>query len=255
MVNDIGNEEYVSAMNSSGNNQYMMYGYKKGYPLNALWGFQYAGPWKSTEEISRNNYTHTYASVNTASPGIAKYVDQNHDGVISQDDLIYLGQSDPWLYGGLQNTFHWKKWKFGAFLSWSLGGKIYNFSECVMAGGIWGNQYRYMLNAWHPVRNPDSWYPRAGADDVYPPSSFMVHDASYLRLKTVTISRTFDFRGRNFFKNMVISLKGDNLWLWTRYNGFDPDVSTDSDNSVLRRVDKGAYPKARRVSLSIKLNY
>ena len=255
MVNDIGNEEYVSAMNSSGNNQYMMYGYKKGYPLNALWGFQYAGPWKSTEEISRNNYTHTYASVNTASPGIAKYVDQNHDGVISQDDLIYLGQSDPWLYGGLQNTFHWKKWKFGAFLSWSLGGKIYNFSECVMAGGIWGNQYRYMLNAWHPVRNPDSWYPRAGADDVYPPSSFMVHDASYLRLKTVTISRTFDFKGRNFFKNMVISLKGDNLWLWTRYNGFDPDVSTDSDNSVLRRVDKGAYPKARRVSLSIKLNY
>ena len=193
--------------------------------------------------------------MNTASPGIAKYVDQNHDGVISQDDLIYLGQSDPWLYGGLQNTFHWKKWKFGAFLSWSLGGKIYNFSECVMAGGIWGNQYRYMLNAWHPVRNPDSWYPRAGADDVYPPSSFMVHDASYLRLKTVTISRTFDFRGRNFFKNMVISLKGDNLWLWTRYNGFDPDVSTDSDNSVLRRVDKGAYPKARRVSLSIKLNY
>lgn len=255
MVNDIGSEEYVSVLNSSGNNSYMMYGYKKGYPLNALWGFQYAGPWKSQDEIARNQITHTYASVNTASPGIAKYVDIDHDGVISQDDLIYLGQSDPWLYGGLQNTFNWKKWKLSAFLSYSLGGKIYNYSEAVMAGGYWGNQYRYMLDAWHPVRNPDSWYPRAGADDVYPPSSFMVHDASYLRLKSLALSRTFTFKGQKGFKSMVVTLKGDNLFLLTKYNGFDPDVSTESDGSVMRRVDMGAYPKARRVTVGVKLNY
>lgn len=255
MVEDIGSEEYVSALNSSGNNSYMMYGYKKGYPLNALWGFQYAGPWKSKEEIDRNSYTHAYASVNPASPGIAKYVDVNHDGVISQDDLLYLGQSDPWLYGGLQNTIHWKDWKLSVFLSYSLGGKIYNFSECVMAGGMWGNQYRYMLDAWHPVRNPDSDLPRAGADDVYPPSTFMVHDASYLRLKSLVLSRTVHFRSQRIFKNITFTLKGDNLFLLTGYNGFDPDVSTESDGSVMRRVDMGAYPRSRKITFGVKLNY
>lgn len=255
MVEDIGHEEYVSALKSAGNNSYMMYGYKKGYPLNALWGFQYAGPWKSSEEIERNKYTHAYASVNPASPGIARYVDVNHDGVISQDDLLYLGQSDPWLYGGLQNTFHWKDWKLSLFLSYSLGGKIYNYSESVMAGGMWGNQYRYMLDAWHPVRNPESDYPRAGADDVYPPSTFMVHDASYLRLKSLVLSKTFNFRSQRVFKNLVVTLKGDNLFLITGYNGFDPDVSTESDGSVMRRVDMGAYPRSRKITLGVKLTY
>ena len=255
MVEDIGNEEYVSVLKSSGNNSYMMYGYKKGYPLNALWGFQYAGPWKSAEEIQRNSHTHAYASVQPASAGIAKYVDVNHDGVISQDDLLYLGQSDPWLYGGLQNTFHWKKWKLSIFFAYSLGGKIYNYSESVMAGGMWGNQYRYMLDAWHPVRNPESNYPRAGADDVFPPSSFMVHDASYLRLKTVTLSKTFTFRSQKVFKDIVVTLKGDNLFLVTGYNGFDPDVSTQSSGSVMRRVDMGAYPRSRKITLGVKLTY
>ena len=54
---------------------------------------------------------------------------------------------------------------------------------------------------------------------------------------------------------MTFTLTGDNLALWTKYNGFDPDVSTNSSNSTLRRVDMGAYPKARMVVLSVQLRY
>jgi hypothetical protein len=255
MVENIGNEDYVPAMNSYGNNSYMMYGYKAGYPLNSLWGFKYAGPWHNQEEIARNKYTKTYASVLSQTPGNPKYVDQNHDGIISQDDLIYLGNSDPVLHGGLQNTFHVGKWKMSLYLTYSLGGKIYNYAEMFCAGGHSTNQFRYMLDAWHPVRNPDSWYPKAGVDDALPPSSFMVHDASYLRLKTIQVSRTFEFRKIKGIRNMTVSLKGDNLWLWTGYNGYDPDVSTDNDGGVLRRVDKGAYPRSRSFILGLQLNF
>lgn len=255
MVENIGNEDYVPAMSSYGNNSYMMYGYKAGYPLNSLWGFKYAGPWHNQEEIARNKYTKTYASVLSQTPGNPKYVDQNHDGIISQDDLIYLGNSDPVLHGGLQNTFHVGKWKMSLYLTYSLGGKIYNYAEMFCAGGHSTNQFRYMLDAWHPVRNPDSWYPKAGVDDALPPSSFMVHDASYLRLKTIQVSRTFEFRKIKGIRNMTVSLKGDNLWLWTGYNGYDPDVSTDNDGGVLRRVDKGAYPRSRSFILGLQLNF
>ena len=255
MVVDIGNEEYVSAMDAGGNNAFMMYGYKSGYPLNALWGFQYAGPWRSKEEIERNKYTNTYASVLTANPGTPKYVDQNQDGVISQKDLIYLGTSDPYVYGGLQNNFHIGKFKVSLYLTYSLGGKMYNFAELYNAGGSNTNQFRYMLDAWHPVRNPDSWYPRAGTDDQFPPSTLMIHDASYLRLKTLQVAYTFDCKKSKVFRDITLSLKGDNLWLLTEYNGYDPDVSTESDGSVLRRVDKGAYPKARSFILGLQMNF
>ena len=255
MVEDIGNEEYVSAMDAGGNNAFMMYGYKSGYPLNALWGFQYAGPWRSQEEIERNKYTNTYASVLTANPGTPKYVDQNQDGVISQKDLISLGTSDPYVYGGLQNNFHIGKFKVSLYLTYSLGGKMYNFAELYNAGGSNTNQFRYMLDAWHPVRNPDSWYPRAGTDDQFPPSTLMIHDASYLRLKTLQVAYTFDCKKSKVFRDITLSLKGDNLWLLTKYNGYDPDVSTESDGSVLRRVDKGAYPKARSFILGLQMNF
>ena len=83
----------------------------------------------------------------------------------------------------------------------------------------------------------------------------MVHDASYLRIKTLQVSRTFDLSKTRVFKNMTVSLKGDNLWLWTEYNGYDPDVSTDNDGSTLRRVDKGAYPRSRAFILGFQFNF
>jgi len=253
MVVDIGNEEYVSAQNaySSG---YMMYGYKSGYPLNSLWGFQYAGVWHSQEELDRNNYTNTYASPSYYNLGFAKYVDQNKDGVLSEDDLIYLGTADPDIYGGLQNTFGYKKWKLSFYLSYSLGGKIYNYAELFL-GSRGANQFRSMLGAWHPERNPESDLPRAYSETVLLPSTLQVHDASYLRLKTITLSRDFSFKGNKFFRSMTCSISGDNLWLLTKYNGYDPDVNTSGTSSVLRRIDNGAYPRASKLVFSVLFRY
>ncbi len=104
MVDDIGSEDFISAYDSPGNNSYMMYGYVKGYPLNSLWGFKYGGTWKNADERKENEITKTYVSVSNPDGG-ARYYDVNHDGVMSREDLIYQGNADPYLYGGLQNTF------------------------------------------------------------------------------------------------------------------------------------------------------
>ena len=261
MVEDIGHEEYISALNCGGNAPFMMYGYKSGYPLNSLWGFKYAGVWKSAEEFERNQYTHTYVSSTTGSNamtmrGYPKYVDTNNDGILSEADLVYMGNSDPFLYGGLQNTFHIGRLKLGIYFTYSLGGKIYNYSELAMAGGNSSNQYRYMVDAWHPVRNPESNLPRAGTDDILVPSDLQIHDASYLRLSNVNLSYTFDLRKKTkALRDITLSLVGNNLWLWTKYNGFDPDVSTESDGSTLRRVDLGAYPRSRTFVFSVQIRY
>lgn len=248
MVEDIGSEDFVSVMNFK---DYMMYGYVKGYPLNSLWGFQYGGVFHNQGEIDENETTRQYAGYYAEKlPGHPKYVDQNHDGVLNSEDLVYLGNSDPIVYGGIQNNFHIYGFDLGVYFTYSLGGSIYNYPELFMSGTYCTNQYRYMLDAWHPTRNPNSDIPAAGGVGYsHLPSSFAVHDASYLRLKTLSLGYTFDLAKKTkFIRSLKISMNADNVFLLTKYNGFDPDVSvkqSDETHSTLRRVDTGAYPRAR----------
>ena len=257
MVEDIGTADYVEAYIAP-NSKYMMYGYVKGYPLNSLWGFQYAGVWKDYATESANDAETKIYAANAKRDGSPRYYDINHDGSLNQKDIVYLGNADPILYGGLQNTFYWKGLKIGVYFVYSLGGSIYNISELFMSGSTSTNQYRYMLNCWHPVRNPDSDIPAPGqAAGAALPSSFMVHDASYLRLKNLSIAYTFDFRRKEsyLFREITVGVSGDNIYLWKNYNGFDPDVSSEGTSSVLRRADIGAYPKARTIMFNLNLKF
>lgn len=253
-VVNIGEEAFVSTFNSPGNNPYMMMGYAAGYPLNALWGFTYAGVWHNQAEVERNKRTHTYAS-QTASQtlGTPKYVDVNHDGTLNQSDLCYLGNADPVIYGGLQNNFRIGDFKINMYWTYSLGGKIYNYTMFYAAGGRYTNQYKFMKNAWHPLRNPDSDIPRAGYYENAVPSDFMVFDASFLRLQDLSVSYTFNFK--KIFKDLTLTLSGNNLLLFKHYNGFDPDVSSSGTSSTVRRMDVGAYPKARRVVFTVQVRF
>lgn len=257
MVEDIGNSNYVSTVTSPGNIQYMMYGYKAGYPLNALWGLEYGGVVHNVEEFYANQESKTYVYRDNLTEstclGHSRYIDQNHDGVLNNDDLVYLGNADPKLNGGLQNNFYFGKLKLSLFLAYSLGGKIYNYSELYMAGSIYSNQYRRMLDSWHPLRNPDSDIPRAGEASVMLPSSFQVHNASWLRIQDLSLSYNIDTSRMKIIKGLTLGLSGKNLWLWSRYNGFDPDVSADDSGVTLRRVDMNAYPTSRRVVFSINM--
>ena len=137
------------------------------------------------------------------------------------------------------------------FFSYSVGGKAFNYSEFYMAGSRRTNQYAYMVNCYHPIKNPNSNLPRAGIyDGNAVPSSFLVHDSSYLRLKTVSIGYRFNLKSR-ILRELEVSCSGENLYLWTNYNGFDPDVSSGGTNGY----DNSYYPKPRRVVLSLKLQY
>lgn len=258
-VDDIGGLDRISAFNNPFGATYMMYGYVKGEPLNSLWGMKYAGTWKTQDEITQNLTDKKYASASSSfySPGRQRYIDQNHDGVLSNLDLVYLGNADPDLYGGIQNNIRFHGFNLGVYLNYSLGGKIYNPSENFTGSGVYlTNQYKYMVNAWHPIRNPNSDYPRADSYDCIP-SDMWVHDASFMRIKNVSVGYTFDLSKatKNNLKSVTITASGNNLYLWKYYNGYDPEVSTQSAGSTLRRMDNGAYPNSRTLIFSVDLKF
>lgn len=251
MVDDLGPEGQISSRNSP-TGGYMMCGYRVGYPVNSFWGFEYAGVWNNQEEIDRNKVTKAYANEAASTKlGYPIYVDQNHDGILDQNDIAYLGSPDPIISGGIQNTFRIRNFRIGVFFNYSLGGKVWNYSEYYMSGSRRTNQWKYMINAYHPVKNPESELPRAGImDGAFPPSSMMVHDASYFRLKSVNIAYKWTLRSKAI-REIEIAASGDNLYLWSNYNGFDPDVASGS----AKRLDQAAYPKPTRVVFSINLTY
>ncbi len=251
IVNDLGAEGEVISKKAP-TRGYMTVGYRVGYPVNAFWGFQYAGVWHNQEEVERNKITHSYANDAASNKlGYPIYIDQNHDGTLNSDDLVYLGTPDPIISGGLQNTFRIKNFSIGIFFSYAVGGKVFNHSEYYMAGSRRTNQFAYMVNCWHPFKNPESNLPRAGVfDSDAVPSSFLIHDASYLRLKTVSVGYRFNLKSK-VLRELELSCSGENLYLWSNYNGFDPDVSSGGINGY----DISSYPKPLRVVFSVVLKY
>jgi len=259
MVIDVGNDgEIVPTYNNIRNATQYMYGYKNGYPVNAIWGYKYGGVWHNDEEIRKNELTHTYVShiqegASGTNVGRSKYVDVNHDGLLDQNDMVYLGTGDPIIYGGFQNDFTiYRNLNIGFYFAYSLGGKMYNLSELWMGSSVSSyNKYRYMLNAWDEELRPDSDIPRPGYNDVFA-SDRQVHDASFLRLKTVSISYRIEFRGKvnKYLKSMTVGASAENLYLWKYYNGFDPDVSTS-----LYRLDNGSFPRPRTVVFNLSMNF
>lgn len=252
IVNDLGPESEVTIRQAPTQVAYTTVGYRTGYPINSFWGFQYAGVWHNQEEIDRNKITHSYANDQASTKlGYPIFIDQNHDGTLDSRDIVYLGSPDPIVFGGLQNSFRFKRLSLGVYFTYSFGGKVLNYSEFYMAGSRRTNQYAYMVNAWHPIANPDSNLPRAGIfDSSALPSSFLIHDSSYIRLKTLSLSYRFNFKSR-FARELEVSLSGENLYQWTNYNGFDPDVSSGGTNGY----DNSWYPKPRRFVISIQMKY
>lgn len=261
-VEDIGGEDRVIAYSNPYGANYAMYAYEKAYPLNALWGMKYAGTWKSVAEINaelaKPSGERDWVSVNTNyyQPGRQRYQDINKDGLLDNNDLVYLGDADPVIYGGLGNNFRIYGLTLNVFFNYSLGGKIYNVTETFMGTGTYlSNQYKYMTNAWHPYRNPNSDIPRADSKDDIPCDRF-IHDASFLRLKDITLSYTFDLsRVTDWAKDLTLSFSGNNLYLWKKYNGYDPEVSTQSEGSTIRRMDNGAYPASRTYVFGAQLKF
>ena len=256
IVTNVGSESEVvpTYTNPRMTSQYI-YGYKKGYPVNAIWGYQYEGVWHGDEDIAYNDITHAYVSQSqTPKMGHPKYADINHDGLLDQNDMVYLGSSDPVIYGGFQNNFViGKGFTVGVYFTYSLGGYIYNISELYAGSGHASyNKYRMMLGAW-TEENPTSDICKAGYDDSLA-SSKSVYDASWFRLKAVNVNYDIPLskKVKKVVKELSVGFSSDNLYLWKKYPGFDPDVNTSSE---VFRLDNGSFPRSRTYAFNVQVRF
>lgn len=168
------------------------------------------------------------------------------DGRINSFDRVVLGDPFPDFFYGLQSTLRWHDWDASISFKGSQGNEAYNSlrRSLELASGSY-NVPRSLLNAWTPS-NTSTDIPRiTGSHATSYIDSRYVEDASYLKLQHVTIGYTF--RLPRVVRSIRAYLQGQNLLTFTKYKGYDPELTTGRDI--------GAYPTARNVVFGLDLNF
>lgn len=200
-------------------------------------------------------------------PGSYKFknLDGSEDNVVDENDQTIISHSSPKFFGGMNNTFRYKNFELSVFLSGSFGNEVFNESKFRLSGGIplaWQNLSKdFWDNRWTP-ENPTNSYGTFSVDTRNTTSlmtnSYYVEDASYIKLKSVSLSYTIPTSvlkkiGLGNVTNAKIYATGDNLYTWTNYTGFDPEV--DSGNALLTGFDRVSYPRTRSYILGVNVTF
>lgn len=192
-------------------------------------------------------------------PGDIKYKDLNGDGTVDSYDRTIIGRGLPIHTGGFTNTFKWKGLTISAFFQWSYGNHILNANRLIFEGNTtvltFVNQFRSYEDRWTPENQTNKNFRAGGHGPLGRYSSRVLEDGSYLRLKNLTIGYEFSSipaLKRAGIRSLNLYLTGHNLVTFTKYSGYDPEVSTR--NSILTPgFDFSSYPMARSVVLGLNI--
>jgi iron complex outermembrane receptor protein len=165
----------------------------------------------------------------------------------SEADIIGIAQPD-FTYG-LLNTFHYGKINASIFLRGQQGGDVFN--NTAMEYTTLDN-----LNTNINLMKPALDFDDAMLTSTPTYSSQWIEDASFLRIDNVNISYNLDVNGVDWLNSAVVGLSGQNLFLFTGYSGYDPEVNTDAaaNGAPSLGVDYMNYPRARTIALNVKFN-
>lgn len=233
-----------------------------GHPWYSYYVLKTEGIFQSQEEIDNFTWRDPETGIKqkvqpNAKPGDFKYVDFNNDGKITDDDKQYLGSYMPKITFGFGGNLQWK----GIDLSFQFQGvgksTVYNgFKQMGYTGrGQGGNMLADVKNSWE--YNKTSGVPRIGLisdpnGNYNSLNDFFLEDASYLRLKNVTIGYTLP---DNVMRAIGLPgstarfyLNGENLFTATDYSGIDPEVGNFG-------IDGGTYPVARSFSIGFNFSF
>ena len=237
-------------------------------PIAQFYGLVYAGTYKYEDfdllggvYTLKNNVPSNGGSRANVKPGDVKYVDLDGDGQITEFDKTVIGNPNPVHVGGFSNNFNYKGFDLGIFLQWSYGNDIINANRIMFESSYkYGyNQYATYTDRWSP-ENPASDMPGVAAgrgSSLKAYSTRVIEDGSFLRLKTVSLGYTLPsawLQKSKVFKTGRVYVAAQNLYTWTNYSGYDPEVSV-RNSALTPGFDYSAYPRARTITFGINTTF
>ena len=264
-VLDIG-QDFELQFNSSGggygtgNMAYL----RKGEAFGSWYGFQYLGTWKENEREAAKQYGKL--------PGDEKLLDANNDGNVNIDDRVLIGNALPKVIYGWSNNLSYKGFSLSFLIQGVYGNNIFNTPRIRREGPGAGTS-KDLLNKYSAT-NQNSDIPaftkssdylaivgfpnKYNINNLYSGStSRWVEDGSYLRLKNIT----FGYNLTNLIgsklgvKNARVFVSGTNVFTISTYKGYDPEVSSFTNNDASTGIDFGNYPTAKTYTVGLEVTF
>lgn len=247
-----GNVSFIKNELTSLNGGDVIYGDRvksdMGYALFTLWGYKYEGIYKTDAEAQE--YLFGYAADEISyHAGDAKFTDLNNDGKIDDADKTDIGNAFPWITYGLNIGADYSGFDVQLFFQGVAGNEIYNaVRERTEGKGDVATLSTAMRDVW-TTANPYGTIPNPyGSSLNMANSSRFVESGSYLRLKNIQLGYTLpaSITKKANINRARIYLSGSNLFTFTNYTGYDPEVGSG--------VDYGNYPQSRTITLGVNLD-
>ncbi len=248
-----------STLRSSSSNLAVLNIFIEGQPMGLFYGFKSDGIVQNGEQwpaIGTDPSKHAQA-------GDVKYLDLDGNGCIDDNDRTIIGNPNPDFIFGFNTSFKWKGLNLSMDFNGSFGNQIYNINNysdfnthiSTLSSTLVKNvRKEAYFDAWSPL-NTSAKHPRLDYDDEFFSDRF-VEDGSYLRLSRLSLSYLWNIRKKGFFlRSINFGASFGNVFVISKYGGWDPEVNSFGKDVSRMGVDSGSYPSARSYSFDLKFTF
>lgn len=193
--------------------------------------------------------------------GDFRYFDADGNGYIDADaDRTIIGDPNPKFTYGFTIDFTYQNFFINTVFNGVYGNQIANsnrmLEEDIKTMHVNYNATRYIRDHYWREDRISTTDPRMNyAGDAGRFSSYYVEDGSFLRFSNLTIGYNFNLKRNKFISRIGVNLTGTNLFVITKYRGYDPEVNSFANDPFKVGVDWTSYPKNRMYALGVIIDF
>ncbi len=221
-----------------------------GHPMGSFWGVKSLGIWQASEAAQ--------ALLSGNKPGDSKYEDLNGDHVINFSDYQITGDANPDYSFGFNNTFNYKNFTFNILVEGVQGRQVLNTMYAIgvlPVGDARTVTIKDGADVWS-ASNPNAAFPSLSSvtnvNNLQ--ASRWLEDGSFVKVRNISLAYNFP-KSFTKFADVRLSISGQNLFTFTKYKGYDPEVSNSGNSDTESGIDFGAYPTPRLITTGIAVTF
>ena len=228
----------------------------EGESLGIFYGYRTNGVYSTENEaVAAGLSTMNGALRESFQAGDVRFLDQNGDKLIDDNDRVKIGDPNPDFFGGISSVMKFYGFTVTAEFGFSVGNDIYNYTRSVLESEkAYLNQTKAVLNRWRTEGDVTDM-PRVSYGDPHGNSRFSdrwIEDGSYLKLKNVKLAYNVPIQNE-YIQGLSVWVAANNLYTFTRYLGNDPEV-TPGNGVLVQGIDAGYLNPGRNFTLGVKIN-
>jgi hypothetical protein len=222
-----------------------------GQPIGSFYGYKFLGIWQSQDQITKSGTTQK------VTPGDPIIAGSNGDSALTGSNRMIIGHANPKFIYGMNNDLSVGRFSLSIFVQGVYGNDILNVTKYQHTTGGTNNPFTYVLNAWHGPGTSNT-VPRVNStlEKSTGVLSDYIESGTYLRIQTVTLSYNAPLpKASKVFKNTVIYFTVQNVYTFTGYSGYTPEVNSYGQDNLSLGTDLNPYPPARTFIGGIKMTF